>query len=405
VGDQLIADRFELERLLGRGGMSEVWLARDRDLDRQVAVKLHTPQAEPARFEREARAAASLSHANVVQIFDYGEVQDRPYLVLEYLPGGTLEDRLAAGEPLPDEESGRIAREVAAGLAHAHATGVVHRDLKPSNVIFDGEGRAKIADFGIARAYGQATLTDAGAILGTAAYMSPEQASGEPVGPASDVYSFGAILFRMLTGRLPFEGKSAIELALKHRSEPAPSVQSRRADAPAALSALVATALAKDPELRPADGGAVLAALAGTGTPVSPSTAATVALADTEPRGSRQTAATVALQRPRAPARRRRLAVLLALGLAAAAAAGLTVALLAFGGGGDGGTPSPAGRAGETAPSLATTATGTTPTGAQTTSTAATTATTGTTQATTTTEETTTPTSTAPATTEATTTP
>src|SRR5439155_25316184 len=144
---------------LGRGGMSEVWSATDTELGRRVALKFPAPHADTARFEREARAFASLGHPNVAQLYDYGASGDRPFMVLEYLPGGTLEDRLRGGRPLPDADTARIAAEVAAGLAHAHARGVVHRDLKPANVLFDEEGRAKLADFGIARmAAGEGTL-------------------------------------------------------------------------------------------------------------------------------------------------------------------------------------------------------------------------------------------------------
>jgi serine/threonine protein kinase len=153
--DEVIAGRFQPERLLARGGMSEVWLARDPELEREVAIKLLAAHANGIRFEREARAAARLSHPNIVKIFDYGLTERGPYLVLEYLPGGTLEDRLTPGEPLDDEHTERITRHIAAGLAHAHDHGVIHRDLKPSNVLFDAEGCAKIADFGIARAGGQ----------------------------------------------------------------------------------------------------------------------------------------------------------------------------------------------------------------------------------------------------------
>src|SRR5919201_5043853 len=206
MASELIGGRYRLDERLGTGGMAEVWSADDVELARRVALKLLRRDADPARFEREARAAASLSHPNICQLFDYGKTADgRPFMVLEYLPGGTLEAHLKAGKPLPDEETERIASEPAAGLAHAHERGVVHRDLKPANVLFDLENRAKIADFGIARIGGAGTLTDAGTVLGTAAYISPEQAAGERAGPASDVYSFGVILFRMLTGRLPFE--------------------------------------------------------------------------------------------------------------------------------------------------------------------------------------------------------
>jgi serine/threonine protein kinase len=298
MNDEMVAGRFQPERLLARGGMSEVWVARDPELERQVAIKLRAVHADANRFECEARAVARLSHPNIVKLFDYGLTEHRSYLLLEYLPGGSLEDRLTPGKPLDDEHTERIAREVAAGLAHAHDHGVIHRDLKPSNVLFDAEGCAKIADFGIARADGQTTLTAAGTMLGTAAYLSPEQATGEPVGPASDVYSFGTILFRLLTGRLPFEGESAVELALKRRSEPAPSVETFRPDAPRSLSLLCAAALAKEPEARPGDGNELLAVLDDSKPP-------SAALAATE---------TAELQ-PRS--RRRRLAPLLLLGLVA----------------------------------------------------------------------------------------
>src|SRR5436190_14742977 len=202
MANEVIAGRFRLRKPLG-GGMSEVWLADDTELGRPVVVKLLGADAERPRFEREARAAAALAHPNIVQIYHYGEWNGRPYMVLEHLPGRTLEERLRGGA-LADTETRRIARDVAAGLAHAHARRLVHRDLKPANILFDGEGRAKIADFGIARMGNQGTLTEAGTVLGTASYISPEQASGLPAGPPSDVYSFGVILFRMLTGQLPF---------------------------------------------------------------------------------------------------------------------------------------------------------------------------------------------------------
>src|SRR6266540_3674199 len=201
--DALFAGRYRLGELLGRGGMSEVWSATDIELGRRVALKLLAPHADTARFEREARAFASLAHPNVTQLYDYGSAEGRPFMVLEYLAGGTLENRLRSGRPLPDAEAARIATEIAAGLAHAHARGVVHRDLKPANVLFDEEGRAKLADFGIARVSGADTLTEAGTLLGTAAYLSPEQAGSDPATAGSDVYSFGVILFRLLTGRLP----------------------------------------------------------------------------------------------------------------------------------------------------------------------------------------------------------
>src|SRR5438270_3206202 len=305
--------------------MGEVWAARDLELDRSVALKLLGPEADPARFEREAHAAAALSHPNVTQLFDYGAWEGRPYMVLELLPGGTLEDLLRDGRPLPEAETERIAREVAAGLAHAQSRGLVHRDLKPANVLFDADGRAKIADFGIARMGGAGTLTEAGTMLGTAAYISPEQAAGEPATVASDVYSFGVILFRMLTGRLPFEAEVPLDLVAMHRNVPPPPVAALRPDAPAELARLADASLAKDPHARPPGGSALLAALGG----VPPTTeAATAVLA--------RPAEATAVIRPRPPPRRpvrirRSRLALLALGLLAAAGAGLAVALLGHG--------------------------------------------------------------------------
>src|SRR5438105_3404757 len=265
MAESLIAGRYRRDSLLGRGGMSEVWCATDADLGRRVALKLLAPNADIARFEHEARAFAALAHPNVTQLYDYGESDGRPFMVLEYVPGGTLEDRLRSGA-LTDDETRRIAADVAAGLAHAHARGVIHRDLKPSNVLFDEEGRAKLADFGIASlAFGESTLTEAGTVLGTAAYISPEQAAGLPATPASDVYSFGLLLFRMLTGTLPFMSDDPLALVVAHRDEAPPLVTDLRPDAPPALAATADSALPKDPSAPPGDGAALVAALAGGG--------------------------------------------------------------------------------------------------------------------------------------------
>jgi serine/threonine-protein kinase len=262
--ETLIAGRYRLDGLLGRGGMSEVWAATDLELGRRVAVKLLAPNEDIARFEREARAVAALADPNVTQLYDYGESEGRPFMVLEYLSGGSLEDLLRANGALADGDTHRIASEIAAGLAHAHARGVIHRDLKPSNVLFDEEGRAKLSDFGIARmAAGDGTLTEAGTVLGTAAYISPEQASGLPATAASDVYSFGVLLFRMLTGRLPFESEDPLTLVVQHRDEAPPLVTDVRPDAPSELAATATAALAKNPAARPSDGAALVAALAG----------------------------------------------------------------------------------------------------------------------------------------------
>ena len=259
-GDQ-VAGRYRLDELQGHGPMSQVWRAHDDTLDRTVALKILSPTADLGRFRREAQAAAALAHENVMRVFDYGEDEAGPFMALEWLPGGTLEDRLAHG-PLPLDETHRVAAGMAAGLAHIHSRGLVHRDLKPANVLFDEEGRAKLGDFGLARSTaGAGTLTEAGTVLGTAAYISPEQAAGEPAVPASDVYSFGVILFRMLTGALPFTADNAVALVNMHRHEPAPAVEALQPDAPPELAALTAATLRKDPAERPADGAALLAAL------------------------------------------------------------------------------------------------------------------------------------------------
>ena len=327
MAEQVIRGRYRLEQKIGDGGMSEVWLATDLELDRPVALKLLAPNADRQRFEREARAAAALSHPNINQLFDFGEVEGRPYMVLEFLPGGTLEDQLLDDRPLPDEQTGRIARDLAAGLADAHAHGLIHRDLKPSNVLFDSEGRAKIADFGIAHMGDGGTLTEAGTVLGTAAYISPEQAAGEPAGPASDVYSFGVMLFRMLTGRLPFESDQPLELVAMHRDLDPPALEDIRPDVPPRLESLTAASLAKDPRDRPADGAALFAELGAAG-----GVEATQVLGAPPPphRDARRRRAT--------PRRRLPLPALIA-GFLAAGAAGLGLAYLATRGASSTSTP------------------------------------------------------------------
>jgi len=317
VAHELVASRYRLDERLGAGGMAEVWAADDLELGRRVALKLLGRDADPARFEREAQAVAAVAHPNICQLYDYGEEDGRPFMVLEYLAGGTLEDRLVAGDPYPDDETERIAGEVAAGLAHAHDRGLVHRDLKPANILFDSEGRAKIADFGLARMGGAGTLTETGTLLGTAAYISPEQAQGLPATPASDVYSFGVILYRMLTGRLPFEAESPIELATMHVNEQPPPLLDARSDAPPALAGVAEASLAKDPDARPPDGAALVDALAGE-TPIASAPTGVI----TDP----------TLVMPRRPARPRRRVTalpLIILAVIVLAAAGIVLAVFA----------------------------------------------------------------------------
>ena len=342
VTDNVIAGRYRLLEPLGRGAMSSVWLAQDEELGRQVAVKMLAQSADRARFEREARAAAALSHPNICLLYDYGEADDRPYMVLEYLPNGSLEERLK-DRPLADAETMRLATGLAAGLAHAHERGLVHRDLKPANVLFDAEDRPKIADFGIARMGGSGTLTEAGTVLGTASYISPEQASGQPAGPASDVYSFGVILFRLLTGRLPFVSTNAMELVRMHRDDEAPSVADFRADAPARLESLVSAALAKDPADRPADGGALVRELRGTG-----GDATVVFTPGSVPSASEATQ----VLRPRQPPRMRRRALWIAPLVVALVGGGIALALVMTGG--DEATPPTSPLTGLSLPTVAT---------------------------------------------------
>lgn len=317
MASDVLGGRYRLEQQLSSTQMAEVWLAHDPVLERRVVAKILAPEADRQRFEREARAVAALAHPNIVQLYDYGEEHGRPYMVLEHVPGGTLEDRLRDAGHLPDPQTRAIAADIAAGLAYSHAHGVVHRDLKPGNVLFDAEGRAKVADFGIARVHGIDTLTEDGTILGTAAYMSPEQVAGEPSTAASDVYAFGILLYHMLTGRLPFEAANPLDLAAMQRDlEPAP-VRSIRPDAPADLALLATAALAKQPSARPPDGAALLASLEA---PELPETAV-VAAPDAPTR----------VIRPPAPVRPRRVWLRAAIAALVLLVAGIAAAALVFG--------------------------------------------------------------------------
>ncbi|MGA8048209.1 MAG: serine/threonine-protein kinase [Dermatophilaceae bacterium] len=257
----LVAGRYRLEERVGVGAMGEVWRARDVTLQRDVALKRvrldsHIDAATRARFQREAVAMAGLSHPNVVSVYDAGTDEAdggrTAYLVMELLDGPSCADLIASGRSLSLGEVERIGAGVARGLAAAHATGVVHRDIKPGNVVVS-RGVPTIVDFGIARLEQEATttLTAPQTTIGTAAYMSPEQAMGRPVGPASDVYSLGALLIALASGSAPFGSANALALMRAHIDDPPPSLADLRDDAPPRLVALLDRMLAKDPARRP----------------------------------------------------------------------------------------------------------------------------------------------------------
>ncbi|HZO96529.1 MAG TPA: protein kinase [Gaiellaceae bacterium] len=324
AGD-LLAERYELEELVGSGGMSSVYRARDRLLERTVALKvLHRRLAAEAdyveRFRREARMVAGLLHQNIVTVIDRGEDDGLPFIVFEYVAGESLKQLVQREGPLPLDRAVELGIQVARGLAFAHEHGYVHRDVKPQNVLLNGDGEAKVTDFGIARPLDvERGMTQTGAVLGTSDYIAPEQAQGRRVGEHTDVYSLGVVLYELLTGAVPFTGDNFVAVAMKHINEPAPRVSERRPDAPARLDAAVARALEKRPE----DRFATMAAFA-----------AELEACLAELRGLTGEA-TVVLPRPRrAPRRRRRTpvaALVLAAGLAVAVAA-LAVALLRDGG-------------------------------------------------------------------------
>jgi beta-lactam-binding protein with PASTA domain len=254
AGNTLVDGRYRILRRIGSGGMADVYCAEDSHLGRQVAIKvLHRRFAQDQefveRFRREAKSAAGLNHPNVVGVFDRGEHEGTYYIAMEFLTGRTLKDIVTAEAPLPQDRVIDIGTQIleAAGFAHRH--GVIHRDFKPHNVIVDEHGHAKVTDFGIARA-GASEMTETGSIMGTAQYLSPEQAQGHAVTATSDIYSIGVMLYEMLAGRLPFEGDSAVAVALKHLSEQPPPISQWRPDVHPALEAVVMAALAKDPAQR-----------------------------------------------------------------------------------------------------------------------------------------------------------
>jgi serine/threonine-protein kinase len=255
LSSTVLSGRYRLESKLGSGGMSTVYLAMDEVLDRPVAVKLlHREISEEAdqleRFRREARAAARLSHPNLVGVIDAGEDDGRPYIVFEYIEGQTLKRRIQEEDGLPVDEAVAYGIEIGRGLTAAHARKLVHRDVKPQNVLIDPEGRAKVTDFGIARSLEAKGMTATGRVLGTTDYVSPEQAMGEDVDERSDVYSLGVVLYEMLTGEVPFQAETQVGVAMKHVNEPMPDVQTKRPEVSAVIASVVDRATTKDPRDR-----------------------------------------------------------------------------------------------------------------------------------------------------------
>ncbi|MGH2787205.1 MAG: Stk1 family PASTA domain-containing Ser/Thr kinase [Actinomycetota bacterium] len=244
--------RYRLEERLAAGGMGTVYAATDERLNRTVAVKVLRDQLadDPRfveRFRREARAVAALSHPNIAGIFDYGEDGGKHFIVMEYIDGHDLARVLRDEAPMAPERAARIGAQICAALGHAHDMEIVHRDVKPANVIVDDADRVKVTDFGIARAVGDSTLTATGSVLGTAQYLSPEQASGTGAGPLSDIYSAGIVLYEMLTGSVPFTGDSAVAVAMRHVSDEVPPPSSINNDVTPDLDQVVARATAKEP--------------------------------------------------------------------------------------------------------------------------------------------------------------
>jgi beta-lactam-binding protein with PASTA domain/predicted Ser/Thr protein kinase len=285
----MVDERYRLDRKIGSGGMADVWLAEDTELDRNVAIKiLHDRFAQDKefvqRFQREAQSAAGLQHPNVVGIFDRGVFRDTYFIAMEYVDGPSLKDLVKGG--MGTQDAIDFTRQILNAARFAHRKGIIHRDLKPQNVLIDDEGRARVADFGIARGGENSDITATGSVMGTAQYLSPEQAQGKPTTPRSDIYSIGVILYEALTGRVPFEGDSAVAVALKQVSETPRRPSAINPDIPPALDAVVMRALAKDPDARFKDADAFLRALdAAEKAPDKPRPQDTAAFAAVSPEG------------------------------------------------------------------------------------------------------------------------
>jgi serine/threonine-protein kinase len=330
-----LADRYELSERMGSGGMGTVWRGHDRQLGRDVAVKLlHEGLAADttfaARFRGEALSAARLTHPNVVAVFDTGEQDGVPYIVMELVEGPSLHTILAEHGPLPAPEVARVGLSVCSALAHAHGRGLIHRDMKPANVLIDdGSREPKVADFGIAKGLEDTGgLTRTGGLIGTAAYLSPEQISGKPATPASDVYAVGCLLYACLVGEPPFNGTTPVAIAMKHINEPVPRLRDRRPDVPESFASIIHRALEKDPARRFASAAEMHQAIAETGLASGPAVdltaAPTVQVQGTAPMPVRTQ--TQQLPRPAgtAPAATGRILTVLSVVLIVAAAVWLT---------------------------------------------------------------------------------
>ena len=290
--NDLIQGRYRLQEPLGRGGMAEVWCARDERLDRPVAVKFLAPQfygdAEfLVRFFNEAQLVARLSHPNVTDVLDFGEYEERPYLVMEYVGGGALSD--LTGEPMLPERAAEIVSQAAWGAGAAHAAGMVHRDIKPANILLTEYGHAKLADFGIALARDAEQLTATGQAIGSPHYVSPEQASGRGCTSRSDVYSLGVVLYELLTGKPPFDADNVTAIAIAHVESPPVPPSRHLPDLDPDLEAIVMRCLQKDPDERFEDGRALGAALEEPASAAAflPPTAGELEDYDEAPRGRR----------------------------------------------------------------------------------------------------------------------
>ena len=251
---ELIAGRYELHELVGSGGMSNVFRAHDRLLERSVAIKVLHEQFSAdedyvERFRREARSVAQLAHPNIVTVIDRGEEDGRQYIVFEYVEGENLKGLLSHGA-LPVDQALRYGLQIAGALDFAHKRGLVHRDVKPQNVLLTEEGEPKVTDFGIARSVDVQSVTQSGTVLGTSDYIAPEQARGEQVDQRTDIYSLGVMLYELLTGEVPYSGDNFVAVAMQHLHDPVPSVLDRRRDVPVRLDLAVQRAMAKDPDDR-----------------------------------------------------------------------------------------------------------------------------------------------------------